>query len=267
MAYWAERIARAQNAITNKTINDIQRQLKKYYTAAMKKVIADFEATYDKITATENADREPTPADLYKLDRYWQMQAQLKAEMQKLGDKEIALMSEKFEKEWKSIYDATALPSSSAFSTISSNDANALINTSWLSDGKNFSQRVWGNTEKLVETLNDNLMHCIVTGKPTTELKKLLQERFLVSYNQANTLVKTEAAHIQTQAAAQRYKDYGLKYYEFLADPDEKTCSRCAALDRKKFLYSEMVPGKNAPPMHPNDRCTIIPVVDDNESD
>jgi SPP1 gp7 family putative phage head morphogenesis protein len=259
-------MTKSQNAIAKKTNRDIDEQLKKYYASTMKRVIADFEATYDKLQATIEDGKEPTPADLYKLDKYWQMQGQLKNELQKLGDKEVVLLSKNFEKEWKAIYETTALPSDVAFSTVSFDDAKAMINTTWLSDGKNFSQRIWGNTEKLAQTLNDMLIECVQTGRSTSDLRELLQNRFNVSYNSAKTLVRTETAHIQTQAAAQRYQDYGLKYYEFLADPDERTCDKCGALDGKKFLYSEMVPGKNAPPMHPNDRCTIIPVID-NESE
>ena len=138
-----------------------------------------------------------------------------------------------------------------------------MINTSWLPDGKNFSDRVWDNTAKLTETLNEQLVHCVITGKKTTELKKLLQERFNVSYNQANTLVRTEIAHIQTQAAAQRYKDYGLEYYEFLGREGD-SCGHepdCHDLNGKKFLLTEMKVGENAPPIHPNCRCCIIPVV------
>ena len=94
-------------------------------------------------------------------------------------------------------------------------------------------------------------------------LKNMLQHRFGVSYNNADMLVRTEAAHIQTQAAKQRYEDAGLRYYQFYADPDEKTCDECEHLHNKKFLYAEMKPGVNAPPMHPNDRCCIVPVVED----
>ena len=117
--YWAERMQRQRDAITNKTNEAIEKQLKRYYRNAIRRVIKDFEATYDKLLAAIEDGKQPTPADLYKLDRYWQMQAQLKAEMQKLGDKEVALLSRQFEKEWKEIYESTALPSKAAFSTIS----------------------------------------------------------------------------------------------------------------------------------------------------
>lgn len=263
MNYWQKRQDRINKARADKTIEDVDVQLKKYYSNAMKRTIADFEATYNKMLEAVEDGREPTPADLYKLDQYWQMQAQLKNEMQKLGDKEAALLSKEFEEEWIDIYNGIALPSDDAFSTISTANAKQMINSSWLADGKTFSQRIWGNTEKLVETLNEQLIHCVVTGKKPTELVKLLEERFDVSYKQAKTLVKTEVAHIETAAAAQRYKDYGLDKYEFLGRDEHDIGCACKRLNGKTFFYSEMVVGKNAPPLHPNCRCAIIPVIDE----
>ena len=78
--YWVERQMTAKKKISEKTEADIKRQLNKYYSNAMKRTIADFEATYDKLLATVEEGRKPTPADLYKLDKYWQSQAQLKKE-------------------------------------------------------------------------------------------------------------------------------------------------------------------------------------------
>lgn len=265
--YWAKRQQKAQAAIADKTIAQTEKQLGRYYADAMKKVIADFEATYDKVLAARKNEEQVTPADLYKLDRYWQMQSQLKRELQKLGEHEIALLSDAFEEEWHEVYEATALPSDAAFATVSTQGARAMVDNVWLNDGKSFSQRIWGNTEKLAATLNEELLHCIVTGKKTTELREKLQHRFAVSRNQANTLIRTEAAHIQIEASKQRYQDYGLDKYEFHADTDERTCTHgsdsCKELDGRVFLLADMKPGVNAPPMHPNCRCAVLPVIDE----
>ena len=131
-----------------------------------------------------------------------------------------------------------------------------------MADGKNFSSRIWGNINKLTETLNEELLNCVITGKKTTELKKKLQDRFNVSYNQADTLVRTEVANIQIQASAQKSKDAGLTEYRFFADPDERTCPVCGKLHNKRFKYSEMRAGVNAPPMHPRCRCDILSIID-----
>ena len=261
MNYWLNRLAKQQNEMSDVAIKKIEKQMAKYYSTAAKKVIKEFELTYEKVLKAVGEGEQPTPADLYKLDKYWQMQGQLRNELEKLGNKEIKLLSKEFNLHFFDVYYSFALEGVSAFNTIDTAAANAMINSVWLADGKTFSQRVWGNIENLVETLNDNLINCVVTGKKTTELTRLLQDRFNVSYNKADTLVKTEITHIQTQAAAQRYMDYGLTQYKFLASPDDRTCGECAELDGKVFYYSEMKPGVNAPPMHPRDRCSIVPVV------
>lgn len=263
--YWAKRIARAQHKIADKSIDETNKQLKKYYETTMKNCIASFEATYDKYQATIKAGNEPSLSTLYNLDKYWQMQAQLREELQKLGEIEIALMSENFEDTWVDIYNSVALKSQPHYSSVDRDTAQQMINSVWCADGKTWSQRVWDNTDLLAQTLNDELINCVVTGKNTNDLKQMLMERFGVSYRQAETLVKTEIAHIQVQAAAEKYQQFGTDEYEYFADNDERTCPICGKLDGKKFKYSEMKAGKNAPPMHPRCRCDILPVLKDDK--
>lgn len=257
--YWKDRTAEAQTKITNKNTKQINKQLRKYYVKAMERVISDFESTYDKLLATIEEGREPTPADLYKLDKYWQMQAQLKDELQKLGDKQVKTMSLNFRTQFFDIYYSIALPSQRAFSEISTEGAKQLINAIWCADGKDFKEHIWGNINKLVETLNDGLLDCVITGRKTTQLKKILQERFKVSYSRADTLVRTEMSHIQNTAAQQRYKDYGVQYMQVWADKDERRCDVCGKLHKKKYPIGAQVPV----PVHPRCRCSIIPVVED----
>ena len=257
--YWADRMSRMQAELTNKNIKQINKQLKKYYGNAMKRVIADFESTYDKLLTTQEEDKQPTPADLYKLDKYWQMQAQLKYELQKLGDKQVSALSKIFETQFFDIYYSIAIPGKKAFSTINKEGALQMINSIWCADGKSFSQRVWDNIESLVETLNDNLIHCVITGKKTTELKKLLQDRFSVSYSRADAVVRTEMSHIQNQAAQKRYEDYGIQEFEVWADKDERRCDVCGKLHQTKYPMGAKVPI----PAHPRCRCCILPVIED----
>ena len=258
MNYWQERMANAQNAISTKTTKQIEKQLRKYYAAAAKRTIEDFESTYNKLLAQKAEGKDITPADLYRLDKYWEAQRQLRQQLQKLGEKKVSLLTKYFELNFFDIYNSIAIPGLKAFNTIDDKIVNQLINSVWVADGRNFSQRVWNNIDRLVETLNEQLVYTVVTGKKTTELKNLLQERFNISYRRADTLVRTELAHIQTEAAKKRYEDYGIQYIEVLVDADHRTCDECKALIGKKF------PIHAAPPLpvHPNDRCAIIPVID-----
>lgn len=255
--YWADRIARAQTAITSKNIKAVEKQLAKYYGAAAQNAIREFEIVYNNILLAAEEGREPTPADLYKLDKYWQAQGALRQELQKLGEKQISLLTKHFEVNFFEIYYSFALEGSDAFSTIDTAGAMQMINQIWVADGKTYSQRVWDNIGRLTETLNNELINCVVTGKKTSQLKRQLQERFNVSYRRADTLVRTEMVHIQTRAAEERYKSYGIEQVEVLVSIDDRTCDECAALDGQVF------PINAAPilPLHPNERCCLVPVI------
>lgn len=255
--YWKDRQALTQSRVSAKKIEETEAQLKKYYSKTMKNIIRSFENTYNKLLATVKDGNQPTPADLYKLDTYWSMQGQLKQELQDLGDKEVAILSKKFTEEYAEIYRALALSDNLFFREISTENAFQMIKQIWCADGKSWSERVWGNVDKLQQALNDGLIDCVLSGKKTSELKTLLQDRFLVSYHRADSIVRTEIAHIQTQAAQQRYKDIGIQQYEVWADKDERRCEYCGKLH--KTIY----PVGTTPPIpaHTNCRCTIIPVI------
>lgn len=257
MSYWGERLIKSQERLTSKNIAAINRQMRKYYGSSMERVIRDFERTYDKLLLSVEEGKQPTPADLYKLDKYWQMQAQLRHELQRLGDRQIATLSKIFETNFFEIYYSIDIEGAEAFTTIDRAAAVHMINQIWCADGKSWSQRIWDNTSKLQQALNDNLIECVVTGKKTTQLKNMLQEQFGVSYSRADALVRTEMAHIQTQAAKQRYTDYGIQEIEIWVDEDERTCPVCSKLEGLKYPVGAEVPL----PAHPRCRCSVIPVV------
>lgn len=269
MNYWQKRLIQTQDALSQKNIKQIKKQLDKYYATAMKHTIDSFIATHEKLLSAIEEGKEPTPADLYKLDKYWVAQTQLRQELEKLGNRQMVTLSKAFETDFFEIYYSYSKEGAQTFITIDTSLVQQMINSIWCADGKSWSQRVWDNMSLLQQTLNESLIEIVATGKKTTDLKNLLQERFGVSYSRADALVRTEIAHIQTEAAKKRYEDYGLKEYEILGNEDD-TCVPdkskkhgidCHELHGKKFLYTEMVVGKNAPPFHPRCKCCIVPVV------
>lgn len=255
--WWAERAAEEQNALTNRGIKAAERQLKSYYTDTMFAIMTDFENVYLKVIANIAEGKNPTPADLYKLDAYWKMQAKLEAELVRLGDRQIKQFTKSFTDHYKNAY-KIALPAGSAFTEISTETAEQMINSVWVTDGKRWSDRVWNNTAMLKSELNKGLIDCVTTGKPTSVLKERLTERFGVAYNRADSIVRTEYSHIQNEAARKRYRDSGVKQVEVWADPDERTCDICGKLHEKKFDVNGAVPV----PAHPRCRCRVIPVIE-----
>lgn len=256
--YWDNRIAKAQANVYDKNQRDIDKMIRKYYQSLSKQVIADFESVYDKLLATLRDGRQPTPADLYKLSKYWEMQKQLDQRLTRLGRKQIAALTKGFRTQFYGTYNAINLKGLKTFSTIDDNAVMQIINQIWCADGRSWSTRIWNNLNLLKETLNEELIQTVVTGRKTSDLKKKLQERFNVSYHRAEALVRTELANIQSRAAEERYKSYRITQVQFWASPDERTCEVCGKLHKKIYPAGAHVPI----PSHVNCRCCIVPVVD-----
>lgn len=257
MNYWQEREAKAQEKLTNKSIKQTEAQLRKYYKTSFQRSLDNFEKVYNKILQDTVKGKDITPADLYKLDKYWQLQGELKVELQKLGDRQVALLSKQFEEQYIKIYESIALKGDDAFHQMDRAQAKQMINRIWCADGKSWSQRVWTNTDKLQQALNEELINCLLAGEKTTGLKKRLMREFNVAYSRADSIVRTEMAHLQTQAAQERYRDYGISEVEVLVDGDERTCDICSGLKGKRFPINGTMPV----PAHPRCRCCIVPVV------
>ena len=257
--YWTERQAKAQNALTDKGIAATEEQLKKYYSHTMRRVMDLFEITYNKAAESAmNYGREPTPADLYKLDSYWKLQGQLAAELEKLGAKQEKLYSRNFMELWQRVYNNIALPSGSVFTQANTELAQQMINAIWCADGQTWSNRIWKNTQRLQNALNEGLTESVIAGVSPEQLKTRLMKEFNVSYNRADALVRTEMAHIQTTAAEQRYKDAGIKRVQVWAKEDERLCEICGELHEKTYTLGEKIPI----PAHTKCRCCIVPVID-----
>lgn len=258
MAYWQDRMHASQNAVSAKTQKEIDKHVRKYYQQISKQVIADYESLFNEIVAKQAAGEAISPATLYAMDKYWAMNAQLTKRLSKMGSKLQAIMTKLFQIAYWRSYNSIKIEGLKAFTTLDDAAVQQIINSVWCADGKSWSQRLWNNTQLLQQTLDEQLIHCVVAGKKTTQLKELLQDRFNVSYSRADALVRTEIAHIQTEAAKQRYSDYGIQQVEIWADYDERRCDVCGKLHKTKYPVGAQVPI----PAHTNCRCCIVPVIE-----
>ena len=75
--------------------------------------------------------------------------------------------------------------------------------------------------------------------------------------------MRTELARVQTEAQKQSFERNGFDMYEFIVNGG--CCPICRGLDGKHFKVADMMPGENAPPMHPNCRCSTAAWEDDDD--
>lgn len=137
------------------------------------------------------------------------------------------------------------------------------MDTAW--SGRNYSARIWRNTDHLAQMLEDEIEAAFLSGKSVRRMANVIMDRFGVGYRAAECLVRTETSYVQNRTAARSYEDAGCTEYEVLTAQDRRTCRRCAAQNGRRYLFTEMQAGENAPPFHPNCRCTILPVVGEEE--
>lgn len=94
-------------------------------------------------------------------------------------------------------------------------------------------------------------------GKGTNVLINNLRKEFDVSYGYARRLAVTESARVYSEAQSANYEANGVEWYEVMTEL--KACQICQPFNRRIFKVSELVPALNAPPFHPNCRCTTVP--------
>lgn len=131
-----------------------------------------------------------------------------------------------------------------------------LMRERWL--GSNYSSRLWGNTNRLAESLRDELMVSWLTGRPQLETWRAIDAEFHKGHMAARRLVRTESNYLANQAHNEAYKDSGVDKYIYVATLDLKTSDICRKMDGKVFLVKNAKPGVNYPPMHPWCRSTTI---------
>ena len=137
------------------------------------------------------------------------------------------------------------------------------MDTAW--SGRNYSARIWRNTDHLAQMLEDEIEAAFLSGKSVRRMANVIMDRFGVGYRAAECLMRTETSYVQNQTAAKSYEDAGCTEYEVLTAQDRRTCQYCAKQNGRRYLFTEMQAGENAPPFHPNCRCTILPVVGEEE--
>ena len=129
--------------------------------------------------------------------------------------------------------------------------------------GANFSQRLWSNTDKLAETVKQEIVNGMIQGINLKTMTKRVSEKFeTAKKNDVERLLRTEVNYVLNQATLDGYKEAGIEKYEFSATLDSRTSQICSELHGNIFEIKNIAVGLNYPPMHPRCRSTTIPIID-----
>ena len=125
-------------------------------------------------------------------------------------------------------------------------------------NGATWPGRHWTRQNELREIVKKGVADTVLRGKGTNVLINNLRKEFDVSYGYARRLAVTESARVYSEAQKANYEANGVEEFEVMTEL--KACKICQPFNGKPAKVSELVPALNAPPFHPNCRCTTVPV-------
>lgn len=147
---------------------------------------------------------------------------------------------------------------------LSDNRVKAVIGQKW--EGGNYSSRIWNNNQQFADAVQDVVTTGILSGQTYRDMR----DRLLYTIGEDPTqgaryksarLIRTECNHVANQGIKLGMEEAELGEYQYIATLDLRTSEICRSLDLKIFLLSEAQTGVNYPPMHPNCRSVVRPVL------
>ena len=212
----------------------------------------------------EYADFLPVRESIYKLNRLEGLQTSILLQQLEIGAVEQEQLTAFFLKQAARYanFSAELLGFGEQFYRIDSDMVKKVVGNRWC-EGKNFSERIWDNRQKLARTLQTEVVNGIIRGENYHTLANNLRQKFTsVSKKQAERLVYTEDTYLSCEAAITPFeKDPSFTQYRFACTMDGSECDICRALRGQTFSIKERTPGTNFPPMHPWCRCFFDPVI------
>lgn len=133
----------------------------------------------------------------------------------------------------------------------------------WAVDGKNFSERIWGNRQKLIGEIHNELTQSILLGADPQKAIDAIAHKMENSRYNAGRLVMTEEAYFSSAAQKDCFNELGVEQYEIVATLDSRTSEICRNRDGKVFPMKDYQAGVTAPPFHVFCRSTTVPYFED----
>ena len=289
-AYWQKR-SEQRLTESERTSEKYAKQVRKVYQEAQRQTVLEvrkmYEAYYKKDKGFDmQALRSIAPSgdikrfqaqmkeaglstylpDNYKgrMTRLELLNAQMWAQAKVAATKHNAIETVAHRKVYENAYYKTAYDISkgiggtpSSFSTLDTRTVDKVLSTKF--QGKNFSERIWGNTDILAKQLKEKLAVAIAAGQSLEKTSRDIRERFGVQKYYADRLIRTESNYFHNMAALDSYRAMGIEEFQFVATLDMRTSEVCQHADHKIFKVKDAIVGVNVPPLHPNCRSTIVP--------
>lgn len=147
--------------------------------------------------------------------------------------------------------------------------ADSIVNASF--HNAKFSDRIWQYQDLMRADLSKTLQTGLIQGKNPRAIAGEMRKYWYGNDPKTGggavycmeRLMRTELARVQTDAQKKSFEKNGFEEFMFIVN--RGCCPICQGLDGKHFKVSKMMPGENAPPIHPHCRCSVAAYEDSAE--
>ena len=212
----------------------------------------------------EYAHLMPVRDSIYRLNRLEGLQHSILMQQYEIGATNIEQITDHLNRQALRAANAAAeaLGFGKNFYAINADIIRKFVDVPW-ADGKNFSTRIWGNTEKLANYLNTDIAQAFARGDSYDRIVSNLKKRFdKVARNDAYRLVYTEGTYVMAEATMTPFESE-FEQYRVSTVGDGKVCDICREVAKETFQIKDRTPGVNFPPLHAWCRCSFTIEVSD----
>lgn len=262
---WYQRLAdnngvsmvEAKKLLSNKELKEFRWSLEEYIQHAKDNELGQFEKELENASARVH------------IGRLEALKVQVQAEMERMFGNYTDSIDQHILDLYNNEYYHTAFEIQKGISVGSQIQAlnkakvESIIRNPWAVDEQSFSDRIWKDKKRLINTVHQSLTKMCITGdSPDTAIKEI-QTTMNTTKRNASRLVMTESAVFANKARKECMENLGVQEFEVIETLDGITCPKCGSMDGKHFPMSEYVVGVTAPPFHPNCRGCTCPYFDD----
>ncbi len=266
ISVWYQRLA-DNNGVTmteaKKMLTDKERKEFRWTVEEYIKYGRDNDKTQRWVKELENASAR------VHIERLEALKYEIHAEAGKLYESYHDLVGEHIKDAYKNNYYHTAYELHRGFGTgsdiqgLNQKVVEKIVTKPWAVDEKNFSERIWTDKAKLINTAHQSLSKMCITGSSPEVAVQEIAKAMNVSKSQARNLVMTESAAFSNKANQEAMTELGVEEFEVIETLDRKTCSLCGDMDAKHYPMADFVIGVTAPPFHPHCRGFTCPYFND----
>ncbi len=164
----------------------------------------------------------------FHISRLQAIETQVQEHLESLYGKYLDGMYDAMQDVYQGGYYDTAYELQNGFKTYFSVDKidtatiEKVLSKPWAADGRNFSDRIWDNKQKLINILQTQLVQSLVRGQPQISVVKNFAAKMNSSLSNAGRLIATESAYFASLGEKDSMEKLGVKQYEILATLDRR---------------------------------------------